>query len=77
MVRSFLYAQIPRIGLPSSFAHWISHFCPLEVSEFALTRTMTPWERRIRVRTLSFHSESYACFTDMSMNSNGARGCRD
>ena len=73
-MRSSEYAQMPRIGLPSSLAHWISHFCPLEVSEFLLTSTITPWERRMRVRTLSFQSESYGSFTDMSMNSNGARG---
>jgi hypothetical protein len=33
-VRSSLYARIPRIGFPSSLAHWISHFSPLEASEF-------------------------------------------
>ena len=68
---------MPRSGLPSSLAHWTSHFCPEDVSEFLLTRAITPWERRIRVRTLSFQPESYGSFTDMSMNSNGARGCSD
>lgn len=41
-VRSLLYAQMPRIGFRSDFAHSISHFCPVEDSEFLLTSTITP-----------------------------------
>lgn len=61
--------------MPSSLAQAISNFWPVELVEFLLTRTMTPSDRRIRVRTLSFQPLSYASFTDMSMNSYGARGC--
>lgn len=76
-VRSPEYAQMPKILFFSSLAHSISHFCPLEESEFLLTNNITPSERLILVRTRSFHSELYGSFTDISINSKGALGCRD
>src|SRR5947209_7121048 len=63
-VRSVEYAHTPSSGLRSSLAHWISHFCPDDVSEFLLTSAITPWDRRMRVRTLSFQPVSYGSFTD-------------
>src|ERR1700722_18895176 len=70
-VLSLLYAQIPRIGFFSSLVHSISHFWPVDCNEFLLTRTITPSERRILVRTFSFQSDSYASLTDISTYSNG------
>jgi hypothetical protein len=53
-----LPTQIPLIFFFSSRAHSISHFWPVELSEFLLTSTMTPSERFIRVRTFSFQALS-------------------
>ena len=50
--------------LPLFLVHAISHFWPLEVFEFLLTSTMTPSDRRIRVRTRSFQSLSYGSLTE-------------
>src|SRR5436190_208829 len=77
VVRSFEYAHRPSRGFFSSIAHSISQISPLAPVELLLMSAMTPLERRIRVRTRSFHSELYGSLTDMSMNSKGERGCND
>src|SRR5688572_21856609 len=61
----------------SARAHAISHFCPVDVREFLLTKTIIPCDLRIRVWTFVCQSDSYASFTDMSMNSKGLLVCSD
>src|SRR5262245_50865587 len=76
-VLSSEYAQIPRVFFFSSLAQVNSHFSPLELSEFLLTRAMTPSQRRTEVRTSSSQSDSYAALTDRSMYSKGHAVRRD
>lgn len=50
-VRSSLYAQMPLIFFFSSWAHFISHFCPVDVREFLVTITSTPSDRKMKLCT--------------------------